>query len=87
MENFDEISKAQKAQYEVVYKKFAKVKKSYSDLKDKYIKLEIENKFLNSEIKNLKDRNMKLLKFQDDKNKIANKIKKILSKIEAVKGA
>ena len=66
---------------------FAKEKKSYSDLKDKYIKLEIENKFLNSEIKNLKDRNMKLLKFQDDKNKIANKIKKVLSKIEAVKGS
>ena len=87
MENFDEISDAQKAQYEVVYKKFAKAKKNYNDLKDKYIKLEIENKFLNSEVKDLKARNIKLLKFQDEKYKVANKIKKILAKIEGVKGS
>lgn len=87
MENFDEESKAQKEQYDVVYKKFAKAKKNYNDLKDKYIKLEIENKFLNKEIKDLKDRNMKLLKFQDEKHKISNKIKKILAKIEDVKGS
>ena len=86
MENLDENINAQKIQYELVYKKFAKIKKDYIDLKDKYVKLEVENKFLNKEIKNLKDTNIKLLKFQDEKEKIVNKIKKVLTKIESIKG-
>ena len=86
MEKFDENVEALESQYKVVYKKFAKVKKDYSDLQDKYSKLEVENKFLNNEIKNLKETNIKLLKFQDEKGKIASKIKKILTKIESITG-
>ena len=87
MENFNENIDAQNAQYEVLYRKFAKVKKDYINLKDKYVKLEVENKFLNKEIKNLKEANIKLLRFQDEKEKIANKVKKLLAKIEVVKGS
>ena len=53
--------------------------------KDKIAKLEVENKFLSKEIKTLKAENVKLLKFQEKKEKVVNKIKKILSKIESLK--
>ncbi len=87
MEKVDEnLYDAQELQYKVVYKKLAKLTKDYNNLKDKYIKIKIENDFLNKELKNLKAANIKLLKFQDEKEKIANKIKKILNKIDAVKG-
>ena len=87
MEKVDEnLYDAQELQYRVVYKKLAKLTKDYNNLKDKYIKIKIENDFLNKELKNLKAANIKLLKFQDEKEKIANKIKKILNKIDAVKG-
>ncbi len=87
MEKVDEnLYDAQELQYKVVYKKLAKLTKDYNNLKDKYIKIKIENDFLNKELKNLKAANIKLLKFQDEKEKIANKIKKILNKINAVKG-
>ncbi len=86
MEKFDENEEALETQYKVVYKKFAKVKKDYNDLQDKYVRLKVENQFLNNEIKKLKETNIKLLKFQDEKEKIANKIKKILNKIESIKG-
>ena len=87
MEKVDEnLYDAQELQYKIVYKKLAKLTKDYNNLKDKYIKIKIENEFLNKELKNLKAANIKLLKFQDEKEKIANKIKKILNKINAVKG-
>ena len=64
MENFDENVKLLIAQYELIYKKFIKVKKDYNSLKET---------------------NFKLLKFQDKKERIINKLKKILSKIEGLK--
>ena len=74
-----------KALYDAICKQLVKVKKDYNDLKDKIAKLEVENKFLSKEIKTLKAENVKLLKFQEKKEKVVNKIKKILSKIESLK--
>ena len=72
--------------YDILSKKLAKFKKEYNVLKEKNAKLEVENKFLNKEINNLKETNFKLLKFQDKKERIVNKVKKILAKIESSKG-
>ena len=72
--------------YEVLYKKLNKLKREFNNLKETNGKLEIENKFLNKEIKKLKETNIKLLKFQDEKEKVANRIKKLLKKINGVKG-
>ena len=72
------------ALYDSLCKKLIKTRKEYSDLKDKYAKLEVENKFLSKEIKNLKETNLKLLKFQDKKERIVNKIKKVLAKIDHI---
>jgi flagellar biosynthesis/type III secretory pathway chaperone len=71
--------------YDILSKKLAKFKKEYNILKERNAKLEVENKFLNNEIKNLKETNFKLLKFQDKKERIVNKVKKILSKLESCK--
>ena len=76
-----------KALYDAICKQLVKVKKDYNDLKEKIAKLEVENKFLNTEIKTLKTENIKLLKFQEKKEKVVNRIKKILSKIESLKSA
>ena len=54
-------------------------------LSEKNVKLEVENKFLNKEVKALKAENIKLLKFQEKKEKVSNRIKKILSKLESLK--
>jgi FtsZ-binding cell division protein ZapB len=72
--------------YKVICDKLAKTRQDYNDLKDKNAKLEVENRFLNKEIKMLKAENIKLLKFQEKKEKITNKIKKILAKIDNLKG-
>ena len=74
-----------KALYDAICKQAVKARKDYNDLKEKLSKLEVENKFLNKEIKTLKAENIKLLKFQEKKEKIINKIKKILFKIESLK--
>ncbi len=74
-----------KALYDAICKQLIKARKDYNDLKEKIAKLEVENKFLNKEIKNLKTENIKLLKIQDKKEKVVNRIKKILSKIESLK--
>lgn len=74
-----------KALYDAVYKQAVKVKKDYNDLKERLAKLEVENNFLNKEIKTLKAENIKLLKFQEKKEKAVNKIKKVLSKIEGLR--
>ena len=74
------------ASYDILSKKLAKFKKEYNVLKEKNAKLEVENKFLNKEINNLKETKFKLLKFQDKKERIVNKVKKILAKIESSKG-
>ena len=74
-----------KALYDAICKQLIKARKDYNDLKEKIAKLEVENKFLNKEIKNLKTENIKLLKFQEKKEKVINRIKKVLSKIEGLK--
>ncbi|WP_372519232.1 hypothetical protein [Candidatus Ruminimicrobiellum ovillum] len=72
------------ALYDSLCKKLIKTRKEYNDLKDRYAKLEVENKFLTKEIKNLKETNVKLLKFQDKKERIISKIKKVLAKIDNI---
>lgn len=74
-----------KALYDVICKQLVKVKKDYNNLKEKIAKLEVENRFLDKEIKTLKAENIKLLKFQEKKEKIVSRIKKVLSKIEGLK--
>ena len=74
-----------KALYDAICKQVVKARKDYNVLNEKNAKLEVENKFLNKEIKALKTENIKLLKFQEKKEKIINRIKKILSKIESLK--
>ena len=74
-----------KALYDAICKQAVKARKDYNDLKEKLSKLEVENRFLNKEIKTLKAENIKLLKFQEKKEKIINKTKKILFKIESLK--
>lgn len=71
---------------EVLSKKLAKLVKNYNSLKDTNAKLKAENDFLNKEIKNLKKQNLDLLSFRDKQQKVSNKIKKILSKIDKFKG-
>lgn len=78
MENFEN--------FDVLYKKLAKLVKENSSLKESNAKLKVENDFLAKEIKNLKKTNFELLEFKDKQNKIATKIRKILSKIELSKG-
>lgn len=74
-----------KALYDAICKQIIKARKEYNVLSEKNVKLEVENKFLNKEVKALKAENIKLLKFQEKKEKVSNRIKKVLSKLESLK--
>lgn len=72
--------------FEILQKKISKLIKNYVSLKEEVDRLRAENKFLNKEITNLREKNSDLLDFESKQNKVVDRIKKVLKKLDSLKG-
>ena len=72
--------------FEVLKEKLKKTIKNYNILKETKDKLQVENEFLNKEISKLRKTNFELLEFKIKQQKIYDKIKKVINKIDSLKG-
>ena len=60
--------------------------KNYIAIRDDIFKLKAENSFLKNEINKLRKTNYSLMSFKDKQSKIVDRIKKIIKKIDSLKG-
>jgi prefoldin subunit 5 len=72
--------------FDLLQKKLEKLIKNYNVVKDEVSRLKAENTFLNNEIKKLRKNNFDLMDFKNNQNKVIAKIKKIIRKIDSLKG-
>lgn len=69
---------------EFLRKKVEKLVKKYKDLEDYSNRLQVENKYLDSEVAKLKKRVSELSDFEIKQKKAASKIRKVLNKLKSL---
>jgi len=72
--------------FEVLHKKIEKLVRNYNALKNDVSRLKAENSFLNKEVDKLRKTNSNLIDFKNKQAKVVDKIKKIVKKIDLLKG-
>ena len=72
--------------FELLQKKIELLIKNYITIRDDIFKLKAENSFLKNEINKLRKTNYDLMSFKDKQSKIVDRMKKIIKKIDSLKG-
>ena len=72
--------------FELLQKKIELLIKNYITIRDDIFKLKAENSFLKNEINKLRKANYDLMSFKDKQSKIVDRMKKIIKKIDSLKG-
>ena len=72
--------------FELLQKKIELLIKNYITIRDDVFKLKAENSFLKNEINKLRKTNYDLMSFKDKQSKIVDRMKKIIKKIDSLKG-
>ena len=72
--------------FELLQKKIELLIKNYINIRDDVFKLKAENSFLKNEINKLRKTNYDLMSFKDKQSKIVDRMKKIIKKIDSLKG-
>ena len=72
--------------FELLQKKIELLIKNYITIRDDIFKLKAENSFLKKEISKLRKMNYDLMSFKDKQSKIIDRMKKIIKKIDSLKG-
>ena len=72
--------------FELLQKKIELLIKNYITIRDDIFKLKAENSFLKNEINKLRKTNYDLMSFKDKQSKIIDRMKKIIKKIDSLKG-
>ena len=72
--------------FELLQKKIELLIKNYITIRDDVFKLKAENSFLKNEINKLRKTNYDLMSFKDKQSKIIDRMKKIIKKIDSLKG-
>ena len=72
--------------FELLQKKIELFIKNYIAIRDEFFKLKTENSFLKKEINKLRKANYDLTSFKDKQSKIIDRMKKIIKKIDSLKG-